>query len=94
MRITPDPFGPASLSAHKDLPLFKKAQALEAAFLSEMLSYSGLGDASESFGGGVGEDQFASFMRHEQAEMMVARGGIGLAEQLFKAMVGKDDAAN
>ncbi|EKD60966.1 MAG: chemotactic signal-response protein CheL [uncultured bacterium] len=76
-----------------DSPLMQQARVLEASFLSEMLGHAGVGDTSESFGGGVGEDQFASFLRDEEARQMVAHGGIGLAEQLFRAMVkGQKDA--
>jgi peptidoglycan hydrolase FlgJ len=66
--------------------LRKQAQALEAAFLAEILGHTGLDAASESFGGGIGEDQFGSFLREEQAKLMVARGGIGLGESLFRAL--------
>lgn len=66
--------------------LMQQAKALEAGFLAEMLSYTGLGTSPSGFGGGAGEEQFASFLRQEQARLMVDRGGIGLAEQLFKAM--------
>jgi Rod binding domain-containing protein len=62
------------------------SQDLEATFLSEMLGYAGLGEMEESFGGGAGERQFASFLRQEQATAMVKAGGIGLAETLFHAM--------
>lgn len=76
-----------------DSPLMQQARALEASFLSEMLGHAGVGDTSESLGGGVGEDQFASFLRDAEAKQMVAHGGIGLAEQLFRAMVkGQNDA--
>ncbi|VDC20356.1 rod-binding protein [Pseudogemmobacter humi] len=71
-----------------DKALMQKARDLEAAFLAEMLGHGGLGAAPESFGGGIGEDQFGSFLRAEQAKLMVERGGIGLAEQLFRAMGG------
>lgn len=73
-----------------DPPLMTKAKELEAAFLAEMLSHSGLGGGAEGFDGGIGEEQFGSFLRAEQAKLMVARGGIGLAEGLFRAMGGKD----
>ncbi|MGB8814321.1 MAG: rod-binding protein [Paracoccaceae bacterium] len=73
-------------------PLRAKAEELEAAFLSEMLGYSGLGEASDSFGGGIGEEQFASFLRQEQATAMVKHGGIGLAESLFRALSEANDA--
>ena len=69
-----------------DQKLYRQAQELEAAFLAEMLGYAGVGAASDSFSGGVGEEQFSSFLRQEQARKMVERGGIGLAQQLFEAM--------
>ncbi len=70
----------------QDQALWHAAQMLEANFLAEMLKSAGLGATSEHFGGGVGEDQFASFLRMEQAEMMVKSGGIGLAESLYEAL--------
>lgn len=73
--------------------LMEKACALEATFLSEMLAHAGLDAAEGEFSGGVGEAQFASFLREAQAKAMVERGGIGLAESLFRAMVSRDHAA-
>jgi len=70
----------------RDDALWKAAQDLEANFLSEMLKSAGLGKAPDSFGGGEGEDQFASFLRQEQAREMVKSGGIGLAQSLFEAL--------
>lgn len=46
------------------------AQKLEATFLAEMLKSAGLGTPRDSFGGGKGEEQFASFLREAQAEEM------------------------
>lgn len=74
------------ISSPQDKALMKKAQELEASFLSEMLGHAGLGTPSADFSGGIGEDQFASFLRAEQAKAMVAKGGIGLAEHLFHAL--------
>jgi peptidoglycan hydrolase FlgJ len=71
--------------------LMEKAQQLEAAFLAEMLAHSGLGQHQGPFGGGAGEAQFSSFLRQEQARLMVEKGGIGLAELVFRAM---SEAAN
>lgn len=77
-------------------PLREKAEALEAAFLAEMLRHSGLGSGPGegfssmrgAFGGGIGEEQFGSFLREAMAGQMVRAGGIGLAESLFRAMAG------
>jgi peptidoglycan hydrolase FlgJ len=72
--------------------LMQKAKDLEAAFLSEMLSYAGVDAQEGPFSGGVGEDQFASFLRDTQAKAMVDHGGIGLAEKLFQSLVRNDHA--
>jgi Rod binding domain-containing protein len=83
------PSGPVStaIPAERQAALMQKSQELEAAFLSEMLSFAGLGAADGGFSGGIGEEQFASFLRAEQAKLMVAKGGIGLAEQIFQSLV-------
>lgn len=85
------PTGPlAPATSVRDAAMMEKAKALESAFLAEMLGHAGLdADADSSFGGGAGEQQFASFLRQEEARMMVDRGGIGLAEALFRAMGGR-----
>lgn len=71
--------------------LMAKAQDLEAAFLAEMLSHSGLGEMQGAFGGGQGEAQFTSFLRQEQAKLVVQQGGLGLAELIFNSMVKAED---
>lgn len=68
-------------------PLRRSAEALEAAFLSEMLKSAGAFRPTEGLGGGgEGEDQFSSFLADEQAKAMVARGGIGLADSIEHAL--------
>lgn len=79
-------FFPSNLSPHPNAPLRQKALELETAFLAEMLGHAGFGTARESFGGGIGEEQFSSFLRQEQAKAMVQSGGIGLAEVMFRAL--------
>ena len=76
-----------SSNEFKTDPLFKVAQELEASFLTEMLTSAGLGEARKSFGGGVGEDQFSSFLIREQAKTMVNAGGIGLAESIYESLI-------
>lgn len=75
-----------------DAALRRAARDLEAAFLAEMLKSAGFGESRDAFGGGVGEDQFASFLRVEHARALAEAGGIGLAESIFRAMAeGGDD---
>ncbi|MFT5629130.1 MAG: flagellar protein FlgJ [Gammaproteobacteria bacterium] len=69
-----------------DSKMREAAENLEATFLSEMLKSAGFGASRSTFGGGIGEDQFSSFLREAQAKEMVSAGGIGLAEALFEAM--------
>jgi len=89
---SPSPLAPSSApSPPRDAALWKAAQDLETAFLAEMLAAAGLGTPRESFGGGAGEEQFASFLRREQAGAMVQSGGIGLAESLYEALKESDD---
>lgn len=87
--VTPLPLtGPKmGLGADRTAVLKQKSQELEAAFLAEMLSFAGLGETESSFSGGIGEEQFSSFLRQEQAKLMVQHGGIGLAEQIFQSLV-------
>jgi flagellar protein FlgJ len=77
---------PALVPADGDAALRATAEAFETAFLAEMLGHAGLGAVSDSFGGGIGEEQFSSFLRQEQAAAMVRAGGIGLAESIFRAL--------
>ncbi len=81
----PGPQRPA-IPAERQAEMRARARELEGVFLSEMLGQAGLGAMSGAFSGGIGEDQFASFLRHEQARAIVERGGIGLSESLFNAM--------
>lgn len=70
----------------RDSALCHQAQALEAAFLSQMLAHAGFDRALEAQGGGAGGAQFASFLREAQAKAMVQAGGLGLSESLFRAL--------
>ncbi len=86
-RAAPDP--------SQDPALWQAARSLEASFISEMLKSAGFGEARQGLGGGgPGEEQFASFLRHEHARAVVEAGGFGLAEHLFAALLtaGNGDA--
>ncbi len=80
------PTSPLAPTVVQDQALREAAQELEANFLAEMLKSAGVGETPEGFGGGAGENQFASLLRLEQARQMAERGGIGLAESLFHAL--------
>lgn len=92
--VLPAPRGPASIPEFDttDARLRDAAQKLETTFLAEMLKSAGFGTSRASFGGGIGEDQFSSFLHDAQASEMAKAGGVGLAEALFHAMKARNDA--
>jgi flagellar protein FlgJ len=76
----PDAAPPAEAAAKQ------AAEKFEAAFLAEMLKYTGLNATSKTFGGGAGEEAFASLLTDEYARLLAERGGVGLAEQVFELL--------
>lgn len=66
------------------------AQEYEASFIAEMLKYTGVNSTSDTFGGGAGEDAFASFLTQEYATKIAEAGGLGIAETVFNAMMQED----
>lgn len=78
---------PSPPTAPKNQELREAATALEAMFLAEMLESAGFGEARESLGGGVGEEQFQSILVRAHAEHIAQNGGIGLAEFIFQQMI-------
>jgi len=86
------PTGHPQTAAQRDQKLRAAAQDLETTFLAEMLKSAGLGQTRGAFGGGAGEDQFASFLLREQAAALVQAGGIGLTETIFKSLKERNNA--
>ncbi|MEF3048095.1 rod-binding protein [Pseudotabrizicola sp. L79] len=70
----------------------EKAKELETAFLAEMLNHIGLETQPDSFAGGIGEEQFNSFLRQAQAAALTEKGGVGLAESIFRSLVKAEEA--
>lgn len=90
--IVPAPF-PAP-AAPRPAELREVAQGFEASFLAEMLKAAGLAKPRASFGGGAGEEAFASLLAGQYAERLAARGGIGIAEQVFRALIRREEAGH
>lgn len=76
----------SAASAASEEALRRTATAFEAAFLAEMLGHAGLGQTPAGFGGGPGEEAFASLLVREQARLMAEAGGVGVAEAVFAAL--------
>lgn len=81
-----------TLAPDRTAKLRELSQELEATFLTEMLKHAGLGEARDGFGGGIGEEQFSSMLLQEHAKQITANGGIGLAENLFQALVKREES--
>lgn len=74
-----------------DSDLARAARDLETSFLSVMLREAGVGAPRAAFGGGLGEDQFASFLADAYAKKFVERGGIGFAEVILRSLKERAD---
>lgn len=76
--------------ARREEELRGVATRFEAVFLAQMMQHAGAGKASEAFGGGAGEEAFRGHLVAEQAKLMAAKGGVGLAEKLFEALARRE----
>lgn len=63
------------------------AVEFEAVFLTQMLQHAGVGETPSAMGGGAGEDGFKGLLLAEQGRMMAEVGGIGLADDIYRAML-------
>ena len=85
------PSAPRGAPQDRDDRLRAAAVQLETEFLAEMLKAAGAGKPREAFGGGAGEEQFASFLVRAQAEGMAKAGGLGLADALYASLKARAD---
>ncbi|MCQ0969225.1 hypothetical protein MLD63_02080 (plasmid) [Paracoccus sp. TK19116] len=69
---------PASRSGDTEIV----AEKLERAFLQEMLKYAGPKPGEGSFSGGIGEEQFASFLTESYAGLLTGSLDLGLAQAM------------
>jgi Rod binding domain-containing protein len=73
--------------------LRKVAEDFEAVFLSQMLKpmFANLG-AEKPFGGGSGEDMWRSLQVDEFGKAISRKGGIGIADNIFREMLKLQEA--
>lgn len=83
--------GATQMAEDRHAAAAQAAQKLEATFLAEMLKAAGFGEQANSFSGGTGEDQFASFHRQAIADKIAQAGGIGLSEHFLRSMMERQD---
>lgn len=77
-------------SALRQATMKSTAKEFEAVFLAEMLSHTSLAETSDSFGGGAGEDAFKSLLTRQWADQLTERGGIGLSETIYQALLARE----
>lgn len=92
MQAIPFPLVQPRHAAHAATRLAAVAQDFEASFLAEMLRAANSGVSAGSFGGGIGEEQFTSFLVDAQAQQFAARGGLGLAEVILRSLMQEHSA--
>jgi Rod binding domain-containing protein len=69
-------------------------EKFEASFLSEMIRHMSEGVKTDPLtGGGHGEDNFKSFLNEQYSKAIVARGGIGVADMVYKQMLRMQEGA-
>ncbi|MGQ9365328.1 rod-binding protein [Azospirillum sp. ST 5-10] len=68
--------------------LRRKAGEFEAMFIGQMLSplFESV-PVNEEFGGGKGEEMFRGLLVQEYGKQMMARGGFGLADQVYRELL-------
>jgi Rod binding domain-containing protein len=86
----PAPAGAQSLQARARA----KAEDFEAVFLNTMFQqmYTGL-EGDGPFGGGTGVGVWRSFLTDQYAKSMVKAGGIGLADHVYRSLLGQQEVA-
>lgn len=71
-----------------DPALRQAAEDFEAAFISQMLKFSGLGEALTK-GGGEDVAAFTDFYIQNYADKIVEKGGFGLADRFYDKLAAK-----
>lgn len=82
-----DPISHRALSPTRIQELRETAQRLEASFTTEMLKAAGMGKPMGGASGGIGEEQFSSFLLEQRASALVAAGGFGLTDSLLQQLI-------
>ncbi len=75
-----------TVPAAKEAELRKAAQDFEAAYIAQMLTFSGL-DKALMAGGGEEVSAFTSFYIESFAEQIAEKGGFGLAQDFYDRMI-------
>jgi Rod binding domain-containing protein len=91
--IPPLPGTAPALPARPSPDLRAQAQALETAFLAEMLKASGMARMGTGLPGGAEDSPFEPFWAEAQARALMAAGGLGLTDSLVAGLTRRDSGA-
>lgn len=86
-RSATGPGGAREITPQEDARFRAESTRFEAAFLAEMLRYTGLGRMPESFNGGAGEAAFAGSLVQEYANLIAATGTLGISDQIYESLL-------
>lgn len=75
----------------QDARALAAAQEFEALFLGQMANEMLRSSVPETVQGGFGEEMFRSLLGDEIGKQMSRSGGIGLADQVYKALLARGD---
>ena len=75
--------------------LRRSASEFEAMFIGQMLSplFESM-PVDEQFGGGQGEEMFRGLLVQEYGKQVMARGGFGLADQVYRELLRAQEASH
>jgi peptidoglycan hydrolase FlgJ len=86
---------PTGVSAKTDAQLHEAAKQFESVFLSEMFGFMNEGLPTDGpFGGGNGEAMMRSVLNDQYAKSVVARGGIGISDTVYKELLAIQEGAH
>ncbi|QQA42991.1 rod-binding protein [Pelagovum pacificum] len=74
-------------SSFPDKSIWTAAKQIETTLVSQMLKSAGLHEFSESFSGGIGEEQFTSLLVEAHSSIIVENGGFGLSEAIYQHLL-------
>lgn len=90
--LAPPAAPPAAPSRHPGA--WAAAQEFESFFIGQMLELAGAGlDTEGPFGGGQAEKIYRSMMNGEHAKAITQRGGLGIAETVYREIIALQEAS-
>ena len=85
---------PASADAPRDPRVWQAAQEFEGFFINQMLELQTATVPTDGpFGGGQAEQIYRSLLNGEHAKAITQRGGLGIAEHVYREIIALQEAS-